>query len=58
MYLYVGQIAEQDYSAYPYASPLRGLREKLFLTIFSAPAGIKIRTINNGETCETNHRHR
>ncbi len=23
------------YSAYPYASPLRGLREKLFLTIFS-----------------------
>jgi len=32
-------IAEQDYSAYPYASPLQGLREKLFLIIFSAPTG-------------------
>ena len=26
-----------NYSAHPYASPLRGLREKLFQTIFSAP---------------------
>ncbi len=33
------QIAEQVYSAYPYASPFRGLREKLFQTIFSAPTG-------------------
>jgi len=33
-------IAEQDYSAYPYASPFQGLREKLFQTIFSAPTNI------------------
>ncbi len=33
----VESIAEQDYSAYPYASPFQGLREKSFQMIFSAP---------------------
>ena len=30
-----------NYSAYPYASPLLGLREKLFPTVFSAICSLK-----------------